>query len=67
MPNHKMFVKPREGGGYRVIREGAKRASAVTDTQAEAIAVGTKLNDGVKPHVARVRTTSKGGPDQFRK
>jgi hypothetical protein len=67
MPNHKMFVEPREDGGYRVIRENAKRASAVTQTQAEAIAVGTKLNGGVKPHVARVRTTSNGKPDQFRK
>jgi hypothetical protein len=66
MSNHKMFVEPRDVGGYSVKRENAKRASAVAGTQAEAIAIGTNMNDGVKPHIARVRHTSKGKPDQFR-
>ncbi len=59
-------VEPREEG-YAVIADGAERASALTRTQAEAIAKAKELNPNAKPNVARVEKTKGGGPDKFRK
>jgi hypothetical protein len=43
------------------------RASAVLDTQTEAIARAKELNPSDHPDVARVRETDTGGPDKWRK
>lgn len=62
-----IYVEPREHGDYAVRREGSKRASDVLPTQKAAIDRARQLEPDKKPNVARVRNTSAGGPDQFRK
>lgn len=63
--NKTYFVEPREEG-YAVMAEDAERASALTRTQAQAIAKAKQLNPNKKPHIARVEDTTKGKPDKFR-
>lgn len=53
--------------GYAVLRPGAERASAIEKTQADAIARAREIQPGTAPDVERVRHTSKGKPDQWRK
>lgn len=60
------YVEPTDGG-YSVKAQGAKRASAILRTQKEAIEKAKELNPELKPHVARVRHTTVGHPDQFEK
>jgi len=48
-------VKQRDDGRFEVKRPGAKRASAVTETQTEAIAKARKLEPGKSPIAKRVR------------
>ena len=62
-----LFVERRSQGDYAVRKPNADRASAVLPTQADAITRARQLNPGAAIHVERVRTTSKGGPDQWRK
>ena len=68
MTDKRLYVEQRkEQGDYAVRRANSDRASAVAPTQAEAIARARELNPGVAPHVERVRHTSQGKPDQWRK
>jgi len=67
MNDKRIFVERRPERDYAVRRAGSERASAVEPTQAEAIARARELNPGVAPHVERVRTTSRGSPDKWRK
>jgi len=67
MTNKKIFVERRPEGDYAVRRVGAERASAVEPTQKEAIERARELNPGIAPHVERVRDTSVGGRDKWRK
>ncbi len=67
MANNNIFVERRPDGTYAVERPGAERASAILPTQAEAIARAKEINPGSNPDVERVRTTSRGKPDQWRK
>jgi uncharacterized protein YdaT len=60
------YVEPVDDG-YSVKAAGAKRASAILPTQKEAIEKAKELNPDLKPHVARVRNTAVGHPDQFEK
>ena len=62
-----IYVEPRDQGDYAVRREGSKRASDVLPTQKAAIERALELEPNKKPNVARVRNTSAGGPDQYRK
>ena len=62
-----IYVEPRDQGDYAVRREGSRRASDVLPTQKAAIERARELEPDKKPNVARVRNTSAGGPDQFRK
>lgn len=48
-------IQPRDDGRYAVVRPGAKRASAVTDTQKEAIARAKELDPLQTPIAKRVR------------
>ena len=66
MSDDVFFIEPREGGGYRALKEGAQRASLVTDTQREAIEQVKQRNPTATIHVARVRNVGPG-PDKFRK
>jgi hypothetical protein len=59
--------QPKDKGDYAVRRANAERASATASTQAEAIQIARRINPDAAPHVERVRHTSKGKPDQWRK
>ena len=67
MADKQIYVERRPEGDYAVRRPGADRASAVEPTQAKAIEKARDLNPGVAPHVERVRDTSDGGRDKWRK
>jgi hypothetical protein len=67
MSNKKIFVERRPEGDYAVRRPNSERASDVLPTQAEAIQRARQLNSGVPPLVERVRNTSGGKPDKWRK
>lgn len=61
------FVERREDGDYAVRKGGAKRASAVEPTQSEAIERARAINPDAAIHVERVRNTSNGSLDKWRK
>ena len=61
-----LFVERREQGDYAVRKPGSERASAVCDTQAEAIKRAKELNPKSTPMVERVRHTEGGNPDKWR-
>ncbi len=63
----KIFIERREDGDWAVTREGAERASKITETQKEAIEEARKINPGYSPDVERVRETEQGKPGQWRK
>lgn len=63
----KVFVERRPQGDYAVRRENSQRASDVLPTQGEAIERAKELNNGRPPLVERVRNTSEGGRDKWRK
>lgn len=67
MKNNPLFVEKRPEGDYAVRRGGAQRASALAPTQAAAIEIARDMNPGKSPLVERVRNTSVGGRDQWRK
>jgi hypothetical protein len=67
MANKRLYVEQRPQGDYAVRRPHAERASAVLPTQGQAIGRARELNPGTQPLVERVRHTSVGRPDQWRK
>jgi hypothetical protein len=67
MSNKRLFVEQRPEGDYAVRKPNSDRASAVLPTQAEAIERARQLNPGEAPLVERVRYTSGGKPDKWRK
>lgn len=62
-----LFVERRPQGDYAVRRPNSERASAVLPTQAEAIGRARELNPDRDPLVERVRNTTVGSPDKWRK
>jgi hypothetical protein len=67
MTDKRVYVEQRPQGDYAVRRANSDRASAVETTQAKAIERARELSPGVSPHVERVRHTTRGKPDQWRK
>ena len=67
MSKGNVFVEQRPQKDFAVRREGSERASAIEPTQAKAIARAREMFPGVSPDVERVRHTSQGKPDQWRK
>jgi hypothetical protein len=67
MSGKKIFVERRPEGDYAVRKPNSKRASAVAPTQAEAINLARQMNPWVAPLVERVRFTTGGKPDKWRK
>ncbi len=67
MSNNNLFIERRPQGDYAVRRPSSERASAVLPTQADAIARARQLNPDAAIHVERVRLTTQGGPDRWRK
>ena len=63
---NELYVERREQGDFAVRKPNAQRASAVTQTQAEAIKRAQEINPDAAIHVERVRNTSKGHPDKWR-
>jgi len=63
----KIFVERRPEGDYAVRKANSERASAVLPTQAEAIERARELSNGASPLVERVRNTTGGKPDKWRK
>jgi hypothetical protein len=61
-----LYVERRKEGDYAVRRPGSERASAVEETQAEAIERAREIEPGAAIHVERVRHTDKGSPDKWR-
>jgi hypothetical protein len=53
-------------GSLQSERKGSKRATALLDTEREAIRKAKQLNPNDKPDVERVRNTNTGGRDQWR-
>jgi len=67
MSKGNIFVERRGSGQYAVLKPGAERASAILPTQAEAIERAKEISPNTRPDVERVRHTSVGKPDQWRK
>jgi uncharacterized protein YdaT len=67
MSKGNIFVERRPDGNYAVEKPGAGRASAILGTQAEAIERAKEISPNTRPDVERVRHTSAGKPDQWRK
>ena len=67
MGKQNVYIEPRDDGTFAVMKPNAERASAIRNTQAEAIAAAKEMFPDVKPDIARVRHTGQGSPDQFRK
>jgi hypothetical protein len=67
MAKNEVYIERREQGDYAVRKPGSERASATGKTQAEAIERARELNPDAAIHVERVRDTSVGGRDKWRK
>ncbi|HEY5207712.1 MAG TPA: DUF2188 domain-containing protein [Roseiarcus sp.] len=67
MNKDQLFVERRPQGDYAVRKGNAERASAVMPTQKEAIHKARELNPNSNPLVERVRHTTGGVPDKWRK
>jgi len=65
--SNNLFVERRPQGDYAVRKPNSDRASAVTPTQGEAIDRAKQLNPDAAIHVERVRNTTGGNPDKWRK
>ncbi len=67
MDKDRLFVERRPQGDYAVRKPNSERASAVRPTQAEAIERAREINPAKQPLVERVRHTTGGNPDKWRK
>lgn len=60
MPNNNQwYIERNEDGKYTVTKGGTDRASAVRDTQAEAIERAREIDPDAPIHVERVRDTDR--------
>lgn len=67
MNRDQLFVERRPQGDFALRRPNSQRASDVLPTQPEAIDRARELGPDTPPMVERVRYTSRGKPDQWRK
>jgi hypothetical protein len=67
MSKNNIYIEQRPDKSYAVVRPNAERASAILPTQAEAIERAREISPNTRPDVERVRHTSVGKPDQWRK
>jgi hypothetical protein len=61
-----IYIEEREDGKYAIRKGNSERASAVADTQEEAVEVARRMFPDLKPHIERVRNVKSGGRDQWR-
>lgn len=67
MNSNPLFIERQRDGKYAVKRANTQRASVVAETQAEAIQRARELSPNGPIHVERVRVSSGGSPDKWRK
>jgi hypothetical protein len=67
MSNDRIFIERRPDNQYAVLRANAERASALLPTQRQAIDRAKEISPNSRPDVERVRHTSAGKPDQWRR
>ena len=67
MKDGNIYIERRPEGDYAVRKEHSKRASAVESTQKQAIERAQEIAPGSNPLVERVRQTTVGKPDKWRK
>jgi hypothetical protein len=60
------YVEQREDGTFAGSRGGAKRASAVGETQGTVVEKLKRMDPSAPIHIERVRNTGKGHPDKWR-
>lgn len=65
--SNNLYVERRPEGDYAVRKPNSERASVVAPTQAQAIERAKELNPNAAVHVERVRNTTVGSPDKWRK
>jgi hypothetical protein len=68
MPKRNLYIERRKDHGDYAVKH-AKQATplATAETQAGAIEIAKKINPGVRPDVERVRNTTRGSRDKWRK
>ena len=66
MAKREIYIERISEGDYAIRRPGSERASAVEQTQAEAIERGREIAPNAAIHVERVRYTNNGRPDEWR-
>lgn len=66
MSKDKIYIEPRNTGGFAATREGGKRAVITGQTQGQVIQQTKDKYPDATVHVARVRDVGPG-PDKFRK
>jgi hypothetical protein len=67
LKDKRIYVEKRPDGDFAIRRANSQRASDVLPTQAKAIERARELSPGTSPHVERVRNTTVGSPDKWRK
>jgi len=67
MSDDQLFIERRPQGDYAVRKPNSERASAIAPTQAAAIEKARELKPGRAPLVERVRSTTVGKLDKWRK
>jgi uncharacterized protein YdaT len=67
MNNGQWYIERNGEGDYSLKKGGAKRASAIEDTQEEAIKRAREIDAEAPIHVERQRRTGRGLPDKWRK
>ena len=64
----RFFIERREKeGDYAIRRPGSDRASGIADTQLKAIEQARRIDPNATIEVERVRDTTRGGRDKWRK
>jgi uncharacterized protein YdaT len=66
MAKKEIYVEQRLTRDYAVRQPGSERASAVEQTQREAIERAREIAPNAAVHVERVRHTNRGRPDEWR-
>jgi hypothetical protein len=64
---NELYIERRPEGDYAVRRPDSERASAVENTQSEAIDTAREIEPDAAIHVERVRNTNRGSRDKWRK
>lgn len=67
MSKDRLFVERRPQGDFAVRKPDSERASSIAPTQAEAIAQARRMEPTATVLVERVRFTTGGKPDKWRK